>query len=307
MLCGPIYKPKPLHDKIKEITGDLRLDETLTTILVPVFDVRRLFPRALSSYKPRGKNREREMKPKLSDVCIGTTAAPTYFPAHEFQGYRLLPDGQQDIVARYHLIDGGVGTNNPTMEAITKVASELLCENPDFPRLTNNVVDFTKYVVISVGTGSFKEDMTEMYTAKECAGWSALQWAFHIWRARSPIADMFTHASNFQVDFNVAMLFHSHGCEGNYLRIQAMVDPSLNNLSMDNATAKNMKELIEIGQGLLTEPLARVNKRTGMYRMAKKPDGGKPPTNQKELERFAEILSKERRRRLENKQREEEL
>jgi patatin-like phospholipase/acyl hydrolase len=223
MFCGPIYKPTPLHDKIKEITGDLRLDQTLTTILVPVFDVRRLFPRVLSSYKPRGKHREGEIRPKLSDVCIGTTAAPTYFPAHEFQGYRRQANGQRVIAARYHLIDGGVGTNNPTMEAITKVASELLCENPDFPRLTNNVVDFTKYVVISVGTGSFKEDMMEVYTAKECARWNARQWAFDLWRARSPIADVFTHASNFQVDFNVAMLFHSHGCERNYLRIQAMV------------------------------------------------------------------------------------
>jgi len=43
----------------------------------------------------------------------------------------------------------------------------------------------------------------------------------------------------------------------------------------------------------------------GMYRTAEKPDGWKPPTNQEELERFAEILSKERRRRLENEQREE--
>jgi len=74
---------------------------------------------------------------------------------------------------------------------------------------------------------------------------------------------------------------------------------------MDNATRENMDELIKIGGGLLTKPLARVNKSTGMYRTAEKPDGWKPPTNQEELERFAEILSKERRRRLENEQREE--
>jgi hypothetical protein len=307
MLCGPIYKRSPLHETITAITGDLRLDQTLTTILVPAFDVRRLFPRVLSSYKLPGKDREGEMKPKLSDVCIGTTAAPTYFPAHEFESRRHLQRKRKDVVAaRYHLIDGGVGANNPTMAAITKVASELLCENPDFPRLTNDVVDFTKYVVISVGTGSFKEDMTEMYSAKECAGWSARQWAFDFWRARSPIADVLTHASNFLVDYNVAMLFHSHGCKNNYLRIQAMVDPSLNNLSMDNATAENMKKLITIGQGLLKEPLARVDKRTGMYRMAEKPDGGERPTNQKELERFAKILSEERMGRL-REQREEAL
>ena len=51
MCWGPIYDPKPLHEKIREITGDLRLDQTLTKILVPVFDVRRLFPWVHSSYK----------------------------------------------------------------------------------------------------------------------------------------------------------------------------------------------------------------------------------------------------------------
>jgi hypothetical protein len=74
---------------------------------------------------------------------------------------------------------------------------------------------------------------------------------------------------------------------------------------MDNATAENMNKLINIGKGLLTEPLARVDKSTGMYRMAEKPDVGERPTNQEELERFAKILSEERMGRLENKQREE--
>ncbi|RLM58208.1 patatin-like protein 1 [Panicum miliaceum] len=240
MLCGPIYKPKPLHDKIKEITGDLTLDRTLTTILVPAFDVWRLLPMVLCSYKPHGKHREGEMRPQLSDVCIGTTAAPIYFPAHELQGYRRLPNGRRVVVARYHLIDGGVGANNPTMEA-----------HNEGRHLTDGAVDFTKYVVIFIGTGSFKEDKTEMYTDKECARWSARQWAFDFWRARCPIVDVFTHTSNFQVDFNVAVLFHSHGFERNYLRIQAMVDPAVNTLSMDNVTGENMDELVKIGEGLL--------------------------------------------------------
>ena len=68
MWWGPIYDPKPLHEKIREITGDLRLDQTLTKILVPVFDVRRLFPRAFSSYKAHGEHLEEAIRPKLSDV-----------------------------------------------------------------------------------------------------------------------------------------------------------------------------------------------------------------------------------------------
>ena len=91
VLFRPIYDYRPLHEKIREITGDLRLDQTLTTILVPVFDVRRLFPRILHSYKSRGEPRAEvgtgEKRPKLSDVRICAPAAPTLFPAHDFREF----------------------------------------------------------------------------------------------------------------------------------------------------------------------------------------------------------------------------
>ena len=65
---------------------------------------------------------------------------------------------------------------------------------------------------------------------------------------------------------------------------------------MDNASEMNMEDLIKIGQGLLIMPLARVSTRTGMY----EPVGGEPTTTkQDQLKRFAVILSKERKERLE--------
>lgn len=47
---------------------------------------------------------------KLSDICIGTSAAPTYFPAHYFKN-----DDQQGELKEFNLIDGGVAANNPVM------------------------------------------------------------------------------------------------------------------------------------------------------------------------------------------------
>jgi patatin-like phospholipase/acyl hydrolase len=44
----------------------------------------------------------------LSDICIGTSAAPTYFHAHYFD--TKDPAGK---VRNFHLIDGGVAANNP--------------------------------------------------------------------------------------------------------------------------------------------------------------------------------------------------
>lgn len=44
----------------------------------------------------------------LSDIAIGTSAAPTFFPAHYFE----TEDGKGGTRA-FNLIDGGVAANNP--------------------------------------------------------------------------------------------------------------------------------------------------------------------------------------------------
>lgn len=73
----PKYDGKFLHKKIEDLTGKLTLADTLTKILLPTFDVSSLNPMFFSSYENK-----REVKPKLSDVCIATSAALTYFPPH---------------------------------------------------------------------------------------------------------------------------------------------------------------------------------------------------------------------------------
>lgn len=45
----------------------------------------------------------------LSDICIGTSAAPTYLPSHAFR----TQDSEGNIVGEFNLIDGGVAANNP--------------------------------------------------------------------------------------------------------------------------------------------------------------------------------------------------
>lgn len=46
---------------------------------------------------------------QLSDICIGTSAAPTYFPAYYFE------NNQQGKSEEFNLIDGGVAANNPVI------------------------------------------------------------------------------------------------------------------------------------------------------------------------------------------------
>lgn len=50
---------------------------------------------------------------KLSDICISTSAAPTYLPAHNFNN-----QDSNGKVHEFNLIDGGVCANNPVCEVI---------------------------------------------------------------------------------------------------------------------------------------------------------------------------------------------
>lgn len=45
---------------------------------------------------------------RLADVCVGTSAAPTFLPAHYFETKNA--DGK---TRTFDLIDGGVAANNP--------------------------------------------------------------------------------------------------------------------------------------------------------------------------------------------------
>ena len=46
--------------------------------------------------------------PKLADVCISTSAAPTFLPGHEFQ-----TKDSKGNTRNFDMVDGGVAANNP--------------------------------------------------------------------------------------------------------------------------------------------------------------------------------------------------
>ncbi|KAF8765559.1 hypothetical protein HU200_008425 [Digitaria exilis] len=260
---GPKYDGVFLHNKIKSLTHDVRVADTVTNVVVPAFDVKSLQPVIFSTYEAK---HEPLMNAHMSDICISTSAAPTYFPAHFF----TTDDGKGGS-REYHLVDGGVAANNPTMVAMSMLTKEVLRHNPDFN--PGKPSDYRNYLIISIGTGSAK--MAEKYTAPECAKWGLVQWLYN--GGFTPIIDIFSHASSDMVDIHAAVLFEALHCEKNYLRIQ------------------NMEALIGIGQELLKKPVSRVNIDTGVY----EPVNGEG-TNEEELSRFAKILSDECRLRQSN-------
>ncbi|XP_057975381.1 patatin-like protein 2 [Malania oleifera] len=215
---------------------------------------------------------------RLADICIGTSAAPTYLPAFHFKNCDT--DGN---ARTFNLIDGGVAANNPALVAMSQVTKQVFDENPYFFPI--KPMDYGRFLVISIGTGCPK--IQQKYDAKMAAKWGTLGWLLH--GGSTPLVDVFTQASADMVDFHISVLFQALHSENNYLRIQ---EDALTgkDASVDVATKESLKKLVKIGERLLKKPMSWVNLETGLSEPVE--NGG---TNEEALKRFAKLLSEERR------------
>lgn len=272
-LVGPKYDGDCLHSLVKEKLGDTKLHQTLTNIVIPTFDIKRLQPMIFSSYEVKNSPWSDAL---LSDICIGATAAPTYLPAHYFETED--PSGN---VREFNLIDGGVAANNPTLVAISEVTKEINRGSTDLSSI--KPTDYHRFLVISLGTGLHQAQ--EKYKAASAAEWGVLGWLTK--GGSAPLFDVFMHASGDMINFHISSAFLALQSEENYLRIQ---DATLSGplASVDITTKGNLEELVGVGEGLLKKPVSRMNLETGVYEPAGK------ETNEQALRRFAKMLSHEK-------------
>ncbi|KAF6135220.1 hypothetical protein GIB67_035291 [Kingdonia uniflora] len=284
-IAGPKYDGKYIRKKVQELVGQTRLDQTLTNILVTAFDIKLLQPVIFSTHEART---DLHKNPLLSDMCISTSAAPTYLPAHYFEIENPAIEDPEKKTRYFNLIDGGVAANNPTLMAMSHVSKEIMMKNPDFYPI--RPMECSKFLVLSLGTGTAK--LEAKFDALLASNWGLVGWLYH--KGASPLMDSFFQASSDVVDIHTHILFQSLKCEKNYLRIQ---DDTLTDdaASVDIATKKNLNELVQIGNELLKKRVSRVNIETGNYEEVEGES-----TNAEALTRFAKILSKERKLRLSN-------
>ncbi|KAG2666390.1 hypothetical protein I3760_15G058000 [Carya illinoinensis] len=277
-LSGPKYDGKYLHSLVKEKLGSTRINQTLTNVVIPTFDLKRLQPTIFSSYEVK---KNPCLNALLSDVCIATSAAPTYLPAYYFE-----TKDREGKVREFHLTDGGVAANNPALLAIGEVTKAIQRENPEF--FPVKPTDYGRFLVISLGTGTHKDE--EKYKAHDVAKWGILGWLTN--GGSTPLIDVFSQASADMVDVHLSQVFQDLHSENSYLRIQ---DDTLTGVvsSVDVATTKNLNDLVKVGEELLKKPVARVNLETGVCEPVKTSN----ETNEQALIRFAKLLSQERRRR----------
>ncbi|XP_031275630.1 patatin-like protein 1 [Pistacia vera] len=276
-MTGPKYNGKYLRKIINQLLGDITLKETLTNVVVPAFDIKLLQPVIFSTNDAK----EDVLKnARLADICIGTSAAPTFLPAHYFE----IKDATQGT-RTFDLIDGGVAANNPTMLAMGHISKEIFNDNSQFTDI--NPMDCSQLLVLSLGTGEAKKE--PKYSAAKASKWGLLSWVYD--NGRTPMLDIFTDASSDIVDIHVSTIFQSSGAKSNYLRIQ--VDTLTGDTSsVDISTKDNMNKLIEIGTNLLKDQVSRVNLDTGRF---EKIEG--EGNNEEALAEFAKLLSEEKLRR----------
>ncbi|XP_052196293.1 patatin-like protein 2 [Diospyros lotus] len=272
-LTGPKYNGKYLHKLIRDILGDKRLHQTLTNVVIPTFDIKNLQRTIFSSFQVSCKP---VLDVPLSDICISTSAAPTYLPSHYFKNH-----DEKGNEKEFNLIDGGVAANNPALVAISEVTKEIFRENPEFFPI--NPTDYGRFLVISIGTGSAKTNHD--YQAQRAARWGILNWLSD--NGSTPLVDVFNLASADMVDFHLSVVFEALHSERNYLRIQ---DDTLSGTlaAVDVSTEENLKNLIEVGRGLLKKPVSRMNMETGQFEPVQNGN-----TNEEALKMLAKMLSDE--------------
>nr|CAB3483261.1 unnamed protein product [Digitaria exilis] len=277
VLLGPKYDGKYLHSVVRDLLVDTKVSQVLQNIVIPTFDIKLLQPTIFSRYDARDDVSKDAL---LSDVCISTSAAPTYLPGHQFE-----TNDKDGKPRAFNLIDGGVAANNPALLAMTDVSKQILLGNQDFFPI--KPADYARFMVLSLGTGSAK--IEEKFDAQMGHTGLALQ------KGATPIIDSFSQASSDLVDIHASVLFQALHCEKSYLRIQ---DDELkgDTSSVDVSTKENLNRLVDVGKALLKKPACKVNIETGKN----EPDGTRG-TNEKELIHFAKMLVDERRARLKKK------
>ena len=100
---------------------------------------------------------------------------------------------------------------------MTEVTKQIAEGNPDY--LSIKPVDYARYLIISVGTGSAKNE--KKYDAETASKWGAKGWL--LYQGSNPLIDVFTQASADMADYHLSVVTQAIHSENNYLRIQVTI------------------------------------------------------------------------------------
>jgi patatin-like phospholipase/acyl hydrolase len=135
LTTGAQYNPEVLEKFANELYENITLSQAVKPVFIATFDLNSETTQILST--PLAK-KTKLFDFKMADIARATSAAPFYFPVHPLE----FTNNEKGTGLKMQLIDGGVGSNNPTLIGMMDVTKEY-CTVP-------------AYEVLSLGTGTAK-------------------------------------------------------------------------------------------------------------------------------------------------------
>lgn len=112
------YSDAPLRDVLQEVFKEAKVKDLNNLVCIPSYSLTDARPWIFK--RDHGKL-YRDNETLLVDVALATSAAPTYFPLSEIEGY----DQKQ-------FIDGGVWANNPTLVGVIEALTYFVGKSRDY-------------------------------------------------------------------------------------------------------------------------------------------------------------------------------
>ncbi|MBS0239222.1 MAG: patatin-like phospholipase family protein [Proteobacteria bacterium] len=141
----PKFDPSDVEVLFRSYFEDVRLQEALTNVAVPAYDIEANNRVWFVSWGGQGRF-------YMRDIVRGATAAPTFFPPAHI-AYRT----PNKTIEYLSLVDGALFANNPSLDALA-YGQVIRSDKP--------------MLLVSIGTGR----STRKYTFNEAWGWGVLGW-----------------------------------------------------------------------------------------------------------------------------------
>lgn len=178
---------------------------------------------------------------KLWEVCLCSSAAPTFFPPYIFNEKDIEPSEYTRSLSEreFSFVDGGVAANNPSLGALVHTL--------EIEKLEGQSIKIEDVSLLSIDTGR----TTAPLKYNKVNGWGALGWA-------TRIPDVFM-GGQFQITADLcAQLIRSNNPNG-YLRIQLDMNRPIQGSSPDSEERCNPYTNRYLDEAMDRADLAHVN------------------------------------------------
>jgi patatin-like phospholipase/acyl hydrolase len=202
----------------KYIGEDAELKHAQTNIVIPIYTLRKKWPRTVLFTRDWARRKEPEgFNFRMWQMACAATAAPTYFPTFTIESC----SGMRRV---YHAVDGAVYLNNPATEGLAH-AMQLLREGK-LPLLEGGggvpqaagAEELARFLVVSVGTGYHDVPVP----GHSAAHWGRLGWAV-------PVLDVMFEAQAESASLQLEQVMQEH----RYFRLQPVLG---RDLQLDDTT-----------------------------------------------------------------------